>query len=828
MKCYKCKREIEYTAKFCPYCGSEQGFADDLIKKAIQGDQGAQTELYNRTYNDVYHTIFMLVKDEDTVFDLVQDTYIIAFEKLFQLNRYDSFRPWVKKIARNRTLNVLKRKKPTVFSDVISMESDQAVEIKDEREENLPDVVIDRQETSRLLGEILDFLSEEQRVVIGMYYYDQMSVKEIAAECDCSENTVKSRLSYARKKIEEKVRNLEKQGTKLYGLSPIPFLLLLLRNMSRQPVEIPKFDISRALPRNASSASPGNTAQVVPGKDALGKTVSGTGLKTAATLSSGKIAAVIGACVVTVLGGVGIYTSIRTERPVSNEAVQEARRDETEPVETTESETESELPVETETQAESEMILQTESEVARQTETETEYDAANFLADAGFEYIGNTSYPVTYTSAMTEGNVGGLDIQIPLGIISCEQADFDGDGEDELLLVQLEKGLSQYWPLQGKEEGYINLIFCENRDGKWKISQQLRQEEMKSANVGTFLPNCGIHISQQTDGCHVFATWSNWPAFIADPSYVKDIAEYSYQENKISWESGIEDAFLVDGDKTYNILTDRLDQSESYLLCRVVIPEVYDNTDEETQRGIWNELNQQGQPLSVTLLYEDNARHGLAADNGDAQTETTPEATEIASAQNSEPDEAAYMNAVQEVFDEYRSAFDDASTDVVELSQKYPKINTLYFQYKAYGRDISSMSYTFYDVDKNGVDELLLQGGTGPDIFAFDGTEMQPIFKAGYRASLSIFEDGTIMDYSSSGAARAFATFYRIAEDGKTLETVRKIYNIHGDEKTAIQAAEEYDMDLEMEGCETMYDDELDALVAQYTGASIGGWKTLE
>ena len=61
-----------------------------------------------------------------------------------------------------------------------------------------------------------------------MYYIQEMSVKEISAILNVSENTVKSRLNYARKNIEEKVKELEKKGTKLYSLAPIPFFVLLL------------------------------------------------------------------------------------------------------------------------------------------------------------------------------------------------------------------------------------------------------------------------------------------------------------------------------------------------------------------------------------------------------------------------------------------------------------------------------------------------------------------------------------------------------------------------------------------------------------------------
>ncbi len=76
--------------------------------------------------------------------------------------------------------------------------------------------------------EILDHLPEDQRVVIGMFYYEEMSVKDIAQTLGVSENTVKSRLSYGRKKIKEQVMDLEKRGTKLFRCCTFVFFLYLL------------------------------------------------------------------------------------------------------------------------------------------------------------------------------------------------------------------------------------------------------------------------------------------------------------------------------------------------------------------------------------------------------------------------------------------------------------------------------------------------------------------------------------------------------------------------------------------------------------------------
>ena len=113
------------------------------------------------------------------------------------------------------------------------MEDEKGHSILDNLEEldaqRIPDKAIDNAETARMIEQIVDELPDAQRAATLMFYYGEMSVKEIATAMGVSENTVKSRLNYARKAIKEKVLDHEKQGIKLYGLSPLPFLLYFLR-----------------------------------------------------------------------------------------------------------------------------------------------------------------------------------------------------------------------------------------------------------------------------------------------------------------------------------------------------------------------------------------------------------------------------------------------------------------------------------------------------------------------------------------------------------------------------------------------------------------------
>ncbi len=267
MYCTFCGKQIADEDTFCRYCGKPAAQSDtltELVAAARTGSQDAVSALYEKTYSQVYYTVKSMIKDEDTVSDIVQDTYIKAFTHLDSFQGGTKFSPWVKQIAANTARDFLKKKRPVLFTE-LNPDNGQNIPVEemfpDERSENLPDQVIDQKETTRLIREIIEELPEDQRAVIGMFYYEEMSVKEIAAAMDVSESAVKSRLMYGRNKIEKKVLELEKKGTKLYSLSPLPFLLLLFRNQKVYAAEAPDGRILRNILASLPTGATAGTAQ---------------------------------------------------------------------------------------------------------------------------------------------------------------------------------------------------------------------------------------------------------------------------------------------------------------------------------------------------------------------------------------------------------------------------------------------------------------------------------------------------------------------------------------------------------------------------------------
>ena len=212
----------------------------ELVQRAAEGDKEAFTYLYTLTYSEVYHIVKVFIHNEDTAQDIVQETYYKSLRKIKQLKEPEKFPVWIKKIAVNTAKAHLRKADWVLFSEADGEGGKSIAELQDERLEHLPEIVVDQAETKELIDRILGELDEKQRMVVGMFYYEQMSVNEIAEALNCSVNTVKSRLNYARKKIGKEIAELEKKGVILRTAAPIPILMYLFQKLRGVQEQIPK------------------------------------------------------------------------------------------------------------------------------------------------------------------------------------------------------------------------------------------------------------------------------------------------------------------------------------------------------------------------------------------------------------------------------------------------------------------------------------------------------------------------------------------------------------------------------------------------------------
>lgn len=233
-----------------------------LVNRIQNQDSTATELLYKLLANKIYYYALKLVRNPEDAKDIMQESFIQAFQKIDTLQQPESFCSWLYCITSNKCKNFFKKNSKVTLMETEMLED---VEWIDDDEAILPESALNQAETADLMKQIIDQLPEAQRSCIILYYFNELSVKEIAQALECSEGTIKSRLNYGRKQIKEGVLELEhKKGTKLYNLAPLSLLLSLLRNTGPDETLSPETlasswqtvlpTLSTSATKNASSA----------------------------------------------------------------------------------------------------------------------------------------------------------------------------------------------------------------------------------------------------------------------------------------------------------------------------------------------------------------------------------------------------------------------------------------------------------------------------------------------------------------------------------------------------------------------------------------------
>lgn len=179
----------------------------ELIEQYLQGSEKAFAELIRRHQQKIYTSIYLFVKDREVAEDLFQDVFIKIIDTLRKgnYNHEGKFSQWAIRIAYNLCVDQFRRnKRRTKVSGGNDFDIFDILELPDENRE---DQMI-RSESHDRIRQLVDALPEEQREVVILRHYAEMSFKDIAQLTRVSINTALGRMRYAliniRKMMEEK------------------------------------------------------------------------------------------------------------------------------------------------------------------------------------------------------------------------------------------------------------------------------------------------------------------------------------------------------------------------------------------------------------------------------------------------------------------------------------------------------------------------------------------------------------------------------------------------------------------------------------------------
>ena len=168
----------------------------NLVKQYVQGNEACLEMLINRHKNRIFTTIILIVKDSYIAEDLFQETFIKIINNLKKgkYNEEGKFLPWAMRIAHNMAIDYFRKMKrmPTITDssgDDVFRTIKIAVENREEQ--------IIRTEKEDMVRLAINRLPEEQRQVLILRNYGNLSFKEIAAMTDVSINTALGRMRYA-------------------------------------------------------------------------------------------------------------------------------------------------------------------------------------------------------------------------------------------------------------------------------------------------------------------------------------------------------------------------------------------------------------------------------------------------------------------------------------------------------------------------------------------------------------------------------------------------------------------------------------------------------
>ena len=276
----------------------------NAVERMQAKDETAFATFYEQTYSYVYAKAKYVMRDEEDALDLTQETYIQAYKGIGSIEDVNNVYAWLGGIVYRQGMRIFNKKKELLTGE----EQDYLFE-EMESGEATPEQTVDKKATADIVKGMIEELPELQRMAVMAFYYDNMKIDDIARVCECSANTIKSRLNYAKKFLKEKVEAHEKQNRyKLCSVSPAIILLAFKGLFAEPEYKMPAQAVENvyAASCNSLGIKMASTAMAGGSASASAGTVAGGAVATAKT----GLAIKIGIAAVALLTAGGITAAV--------------------------------------------------------------------------------------------------------------------------------------------------------------------------------------------------------------------------------------------------------------------------------------------------------------------------------------------------------------------------------------------------------------------------------------------------------------------------------------------------------------------------------------
>ena len=166
-----------------------------LIGRIASGDRLAMQVLFARHHVRVYRFVLRVVRDETKAEDLISEVFLDVWRQADRFEGRSAVSTWLLAIARFKALSALRRRPDEELDE-------EAAEAIEDPSDN-PEESLAKKDKSSVIRKCLEGLSADHREIIDLVYYHEKSVEEMAEIVGIPENTVKTRMFYARKKLAE-------------------------------------------------------------------------------------------------------------------------------------------------------------------------------------------------------------------------------------------------------------------------------------------------------------------------------------------------------------------------------------------------------------------------------------------------------------------------------------------------------------------------------------------------------------------------------------------------------------------------------------------------